>query len=121
MCHVNPRVSFLGFGGTKAGSQYMIGAFPVRLKRVLLEVFLSNRQNIQFIRFILGHLPPRVHCENIALLKKLFLIAFRLLLYWSISPFTSCESKEARASCDCLQVRELMSSERGGSEIQNDQ
>ena len=43
------------------------------------------------------------------------------MLYWSISPFTSCESKEARASCDYLQVRELMSSERGGSEIQNDQ
>ena len=38
-----------------------IGAFPVRLKRVLLEVFLSNRQNIQIVRHILGHHPPRVH------------------------------------------------------------
>ena len=38
MCHVNPRIYFLEFGGTGVGLQVLIRAFSLRVQTMFLEV-----------------------------------------------------------------------------------
>ena len=57
MCHVNPGVYALEFGGTQVGYQYLIGAFPARLRRILLELIfpideISRLQHMMLKVFI---------------------------------------------------------------------
>ena len=99
MCHVNPRVSFLEFGGTKTGKEYLTGGFPVRLKRVLSEVIFQQTKSpgckVWFLRSSSSENSLWKDCSTRA---WLFLIeAVRPLQYWNTFPFISCGSKEAKA------------------------
>ena len=79
-------------GGTRVDLQSLIGPFPARLKKVLLEVFLP--------------------IEEISKLQN-------VLKYQRTCPFISFGSKEAGVKwifCDCLKEQQFLSSKRGGSD-----
>ena len=59
VCHMNPRVYSLKFGGIRVDQQYLIGASAVRLKRALLEVSFPVDEIFRFQGVMLKYFVSR--------------------------------------------------------------